>query len=301
MINGIFNAMGDSRTPLYFLIASSIGNVLLDVLFVAVFKMGVFGAAFATLIAQGIACVGAFTVMIFRIRTLHTDFIPTKFSFSVLGTILFVAIPTALQSSFVSVGNLLIQSLINSCGKSVIAGFAAAFKLNTIFLTGIGTVSGGVSAFTAQNIGAKKYDRVQKGLFSGLFVGVCICLPFVIFYTFFGSVALSAFLEGGGSEAMAVGLKFLTITSPFYLFVTTKLICDGVLKGAKSMLLFMISTFTDLVSRVLIAYLLFGLMSYAGIFSAWPIGWILGAALSISFFFVVLRKLKRNNDAIHGS
>ena len=293
MINGIFNAMGDSRTPLYFLIASSIGNVFLDVVFVAVLKMGVLGAALATLIAQGIACFGAFFVLVLRLKNLQVPIKPPRFSFSILGTILFVAIPTALQSSFVSVGNLLIQSLINSCGKGVIAGFAAAFKLNTIFLTGIGTISGGVSAFTAQNIGAKKFDRVQKGLGAGILVGFSVALPIILLYTFCGSTLLTAFLEDGGSEAMTVGRTFLIITSPFYFFVSAKLICDGVLKGTKSMLLFMISTFTDLILRVLIAYALFDSMSYSGIFAAWPVGWIIGGILSVSFYFAVISKQKK--------
>jgi len=292
MINGIFNAMGDSRTPLYFLIASSVGNVALDLLFVAVFKLGVAGAAVATLIAQGIACVGAFIVMIKRLHMLKTDVKPERFSAKMLVTILFVAIPSVLQSSFVSVGNLLIQSLINSCGTGVIAGFSAAFKLNTFFITCITTTGNGVSAFTAQNIGAGKYDRVKKGLYSGLLIGLAFSLPFMILYIFAGGPMLTIFLEEGGSEAISVGMRFLTITSPFYLFIMLKLICDGVLKGAKSMLFFMISTFTDLVARVVLSYIFFDFSGYPGIFASWPVGWLLGAILSVIFYLIGVWKPK---------
>ena len=290
IINGIFNAMGDSKTPLYFLIASSLGNVVLDILFVPVLEMGVFGAGFATFIAQGLACVSAFAVVLKRLNYLKTDSVPSRFSFELLSTVLFVAIPSVLQSSFVSVGNLLIQSLINSCGKSAIAGFSAAFKLNTFYLTCIGTIGGGVSAFTAQNVGAGKPDRVRAGLKSGLCMGLIFAVPFVIAYLFISNPLLLVFIESGGSEALSIGKQFLTITSPFYFFITIKLICDGVLKGTKSMKFFMISTFTDLILRVVISFVLFEPFGIYGIFSSWPVGWIFGAALSTGFYFAVTFK-----------
>lgn len=292
LINGVFNAMGDSRTPLYFLIASSVGNIVLDILFVAVFSWGVSGAAVATLIAQGMACIGAFAVMLKRLLTLKANERPDRFSGRMLATILFVAIPSVLQSSFVSVGNLLIQSLINSCGKAVIAGFSAAFKLNTFFLTCITTIGNSISAFSAQNIGAGKLDRVKKGLFAGLLIGALLALPFLILYTFSGDIMLTLFLDEGGSEALEVGVRFLTITSPFYLFITIKLICDGVLKGSKAMLLFMISTFTDLVARVVLSFIFFSTWGYSGIFASWPVGWILGAVLSGAFYLTGIWKKK---------
>ena len=290
MVNGIFNAMGDSRTPLYFLIASSVGNVLLDILFVAVLGYGVAGAAIATLIAQGLACIGALTVVLVRLRGLTTSSSPVRFSRKMLSTILFVAIPSVLQSSFVSVGNLLIQSLINSCGPATIAGFSSAFKLNTFFLTCITTIGNSVSAFTAQNIGAGKISRVKRGLKCGILLGFVLALPFVILYTFAGGTMMLIFLEDGGSEALAIGKLFLTITSPFYFFITTKLICDGVLKGSKSMALFMVSTFTDLVARVVLSFILFYYFDIYGIFASWPVGWILGALLSGSFYLSGLWK-----------
>lgn len=284
IINGIFNAMGDSRTPLYFLIASSVGNVVLDLLFVAVFGYGVGGAAVATLLAQGIACIGALAVLLYRLKGIKTERKPELFSGRMLATILFVAIPSALQSSFVSVGNLLIQSLINSCGENAIAGFASAFKLNTFFLTCIGTVAGAVAAFSAQNIGAMKYDRVKRGLTSGLLIGFAIASPFVLLYMVFGEPMLMIFLTDAEGKALMIGMKFLIITSPFYLLITVKLVCDGVLKGSKSMVLFMISTFTDLITRVVLSFILFEDYGINGIFASWPVGWIIGALLSAGFY-----------------
>jgi len=163
-------------------------------------------------------------------------------------------------------------------------------KLNTFFLTCITTIGNSVSAFTAQNIGAGKISRVKRGLKCGILLGFVLALPFVILYTFAGGTMMLIFLEDGGSEALAIGKLFLTITSPFYFFITTKLICDGVLKGSKSMALFMVSTFTDLVARVVLSFILFYYFDIYGIFASWPVGWILGALLSGSFYLSGLWK-----------
>ena len=180
MSNGVFNALGDSKTPLYLLIASSIGNVVLDYVFVALLGYGVRGAAWATFIAQGFACMVSVWLLLRRLSRLEITEKPRLFSASMLGVILGISIPSIIQNSFVSVGNLLIQSLVNSCGESVIAGFSAALKLNTFAITSFTTMAGGVSAFSAQNIGADKYDRIGKGLKAGMILAIVISVPFTL-------------------------------------------------------------------------------------------------------------------------
>ena len=293
MANGVFNAMGDSRTPLYLLILSSVGNIVLDYILVAIFNMGVAGAAWATFIMQGAACILALILLFRRLYRMETDEEKRLFSFAMLGVILGIAVPSILQSSFVSVGNLFIQRLINSCGDSVIAGFSAAFKLNTFALTSMTTMAGGVSSFTAQNIGAGKYDRVRAGFSAGIFLALIITIPFTLCFTFFGQYPLSLFMEDGGTAAMAVGKEFLIITAPFYAVVCVKLICDGVLRGAKAMLLFMITTFSDLVLRVVLAYVLFPHFGATGIWYSWPIGWTVAAVLSAVFYISGIWKKKK--------
>lgn len=298
MANGVFNAMGDSRTPLYLLILSSIGNIILDYIFVALLHWGVAGAAWATFIMQGAACILSLILLYRRLRKIEAEDEKRIFSISMLGVILGIAVPSILQSSFVSVGNLFIQSLINSCGESVIAGFSAAFKLNTFALTSMTTMAGGVSSFTAQNIGAGKYDRVKKGFSAGILLAFVITVPFTLLYTFFGQYPLSLFMEDTGAAAMATGKEFLIITAPFYAIVCIKLICDGVLRGAKAMLLFMITTFSDLVLRVVLAYVLFPSFGEKGIWYSWPIGWVVAAILSAVFYFSGLWKKKKAPGAL---
>lgn len=285
MINGIFNAMGDSRTPLYLLIASSVMNVVLDYILVAVFPFGVAGAAIATLIAQGAACISAFVLMVARLKKITVNEKPPRFSSHMLATILFIAVPSILQSSFVSVGNLFIQSLINSCGESVIAGFSAATKLNTFAVTSMTTIGSGVSSFTAQNIGAGEIKRVKSGLYSGLVLALCFTAPFMIAYYFFGEPFLMLFMEEGGSSALSAGMDFLRIVSPFFPFVCCKLIFDAVLRGSKAILLFMITTFSDLIIRVVMSFVMFDSMQQLAVYYSWPVGWIIGAVLSVAFYF----------------
>ena len=206
------------------------------------------------------------------------------FSWGMLRRISTVAIPSILQQSFISVGNLFIQSLVNSFGSSVIAGYSAAVKLNTFTITSLTTLGNGLSSFTAQNIGAGKADRVKKGFRAGLGMGLFVASVFLVIYWFFTEAVIHIFMEETGGLAMETGVEFLKIVSPFYLVVMTKLIADGVLRGSGCMKQFMIATFTDLILRVILSYILAVPMGAAGIWLSWPIGWSIAAVLSIGFY-----------------
>lgn len=280
---GIFTSLGDSNTPLYFLIGSSLGNIGLCLLFVGYFHLGVAGVAWATFIAQGTACILSLITLVFRLRQLKTESY-SHFSAPVLWQIARVAIPSILQQSFVSVGNIFVQNLINGYGTPVIAGFSAAIKLNTFAITSLSTLANGMSSFTAQNVGARDYNRIKKGFHSGIGMVLTICLPFVISYMFFGSQLIN-FFKVDSSLGLATGVHFLQIASPFYFIISVKLLADGVLRGAGSMGQFMAATLTDLVLRVILSYILSPIFGTNGIWASWPIGWIAAAILSMSFYF----------------
>lgn len=288
---GMFNSLGDSKTPLYFLIGSSVGNIILDIIFVAVFHRGVAGVAWATFIAQGVACILA--LLAFRRRTaeVQTETKPKVFSFSVLKKIAFVAVPSILQQSFVSVGNIFIQSLVNSYGSNVIAGYSAAVKLNTFIITSFSTFGNGVSGFIAQNLGAGRPERMKAGYKAGCKMALFVAIPFFIAYFFFGRFMMLLFLENTGSAAMDVGVMFLKIVALFYFVISIKLVADGALRGAEAMKYFMLSTFTDLILRVILAYILSGwLSSSIGIWLSWPVGWSVATVLSVVFYRKVVKK-----------
>ena len=288
---GMFNSMGDSRTPLYFLIGSSIGNILLDLLFVAVFHWGVAGVAWATFLAQGAACVLALLAFWRRLAQINTEEKTQFFSLEVLKKIALVAIPSVLQQSFISIGNIFIQGLVNSYGSDVIAGYSAAVKLNTFLITGMTTLGNGISGFTAQNLGAGLPGRIREGYRAGIKMALGVTVPFFIGFFFLGKAMMLLFMENAGGRAMETGILFLRIVSPFYFVISVKLIADGILRGTESMRYFMIATFTDLILRVILAYLFSAWLEEAGIWMSWPAGWCVGTLLSIIFYGKVMNRL----------
>ena len=281
---GIFSALGDSKTPLYFLMASSIGNILLDYLFVAKYGWGVAGVAWATFIAQGIAGVLALLTMARRLSGLKTEGKAPLFSWQMLRRISLIAVPSIFQQSFISIGNIFIQGLVNSFGSLVIAGYSAAIKLNTFAITSFTTLGNGISNFTAQNMGAGKKERVREGFRAGIRMAMLTVVPFFAAFFLAGETMIRLFMKEGSTVALETGILFLRVISPFYFVVATKLMADGVLRGAGFMKQFMAATFVDLILRVILAFCLAGRFGSLGIWMSWPIGWIVAAVLSIVFY-----------------
>ncbi len=284
IVTGVFTALGDSKTPLYFLIGSSVGNVALDLLFVAAFHWEVKGAAWATFICQGVAAALALLTLKRRIRAIEVIGKPEFFSWDMLIRISTIAIPSVLQQSFVSIGNIFIQRLINEYGSSVIAGYSAAIKVNTFVITCFGTLGTAISNFAAQNLGAGKTERVKSGLKEGWIMGFVIGIPGFLLCFFYGEFLVHLFIKEETYLALDAGMKFLRIVSPFFFVVSIKLITDGILRGAGAMKGFMVSTFSDLILRVTLAYILSVPFGTTGIWMSWPVGWTIGAILSLIFY-----------------
>lgn len=291
LATGIFSALGDSKTPFIFLAISSTSNIAVDILFVTVFKMGVDGVAWATFLCQGVSGILAIVVVFRRIKTIKEEGKPALFSRPMFSSFIAVAIPSTLQQSFISVGNIMIQSIINSFGSSVIAGYAAAIKLNNLVITSFTTIGNGISNYTAQNLGAGKVQRIKQGEKAGLRMVWIICIPIVAAYMLLTNLLLKVFMDNPSAVAVETGRQFLRIVSPFYFVVSVKIISDGVLKGLSLMKQFMISTFSDLIIRVAGAYILSATaLQVTGIWLSWPVGWAIGTAVSITFFKKVFGK-----------
>lgn len=282
---GIFAALGDSKTPFLFLACSSLSNIAMDILFVAGFGMGVDGVAWATFLCQGVSCVLALIFVFRHLRIIKTDARVPLFSWKILGRVAVIAVPSILQQSFISVGNIIIQGVINSFGTAVMAGYSAAVKLNNMVTTSFTTLGNGVSGFTAQNLGAGKYDRIKAGFAAGLKLVFALCVPIIALYFGAGRWLVYVFLDSPTGEATDVGVLFLRILSPFYFLIAIKLVADGVLRGAGMMGRFMAATFTDLALRVVLALILSQTaLGSRGIWLSWPLGWVCGMALSLIFY-----------------
>ena len=282
---GIFSALGDSRTPFLFLALSSTANIGVDILFVTAFDMGVAGVAWATFLCQGVSCLLALAVVFRRLARIPAEGRRPLFSASALGRVASIAVPSILQQSFISVGNIVIQGAINGFGTGVMAGYSAGVKLNNLVVTSFTTLGNGVSNFTAQNLGAGKTERIDQGFRAGLGLVWAVCLPVAAAYLLAGRQLLCLFIDAPTQTALDTGVTFLRLLSPFYFVVSAKLTADGVLRGTGSMGRFMAATFTDLILRVTLALVLSRTgLGATGIWLAWPISWTAATVLSLLFY-----------------
>ena len=289
-LNGIYNAQGDSRTPLIFLMISSLTNIVLDLVFVINFHMGVAGVAWATLIAQGLCAVCSLVVLIRRLMRMpcepgrEAERIPLFHTIAVK-RIARIGLPSMLQQSLVSLSMMMMQGLVNSYGKVLVAGYTAATKIDTLAMLPNMNFSNAMSSYTAQNIGAGKYDRVKEGLKACLFMVVLFSLTITVIIFLFGNQLLGLFLErGDASGAMGYGLAYMHTVSVFYILMGLLFVSNGMLRGAGDMAAFTLSSMCNLFSRVAIAYAL-AYLTPLGANSIWwsiPAGWAIGAIVSLS-------------------
>ena len=285
---GIFTALGDSRTPLWFLLGSSAGNIVLDLLFVAKLHWGVAGVAWATFIAQGISAVLVLVTLLVRLQKFAgTERVPL-FDRKLFVQILAIAVPSILQQSVLSVGNLFVQDIVNRYGSAVVAGYSGAIKLNTFAINIFMTLGSCLSSYTAQNIGAGKQERIPRGFRTGLKLSELTALPFVVLYFGLSQQMMGLFLNAESSAAIHAGVMFLRIVSPWYFMIVVKLMTDGIIRGSGAMIYFVIATIPDLILRIGFALMLSPRFGSTGIWMAWPFGWIAATVLTIIFY----RKVK---------
>ena len=271
-LNGIYNALGDSQTPLKCLMVSALTNIVLDLLFVIQFNMGV--------------AVFSFFVLIARLRKMENEEAAkgksfTFFDMSSAERIAKVGVPSMLQQSIVSISMMLMQGLVNSYGKVFVAGYTAATKIDTLAMMPNMNFSNAMSSYAAQNIGARKMDRVKQGYKASMFMVVVFSLIITSIIFLFGPQLLGLFLkQGAEGSAMSYGLSYMKTVSVFYILMGALFVSNGLLRGAGDMGAFMLSSVVNLFSRVAIAYLLAHFIGASAIWWSIPTGWAVGALFS---------------------
>lgn len=280
ILSSMFNALGKSKIPLYFLIFSSVFNIVLDIIMVTTFQMGVAGVAWATLIAQGISAVLSFLVFMKKLKSLSNEH--TKiFDKSELTSMTKIALPSILQQSTVSIGMMLVQSVVNSFGSQALAGFSAAMRIESICIVPMTGIGNAMSSYTAQNLGAKKEERVVEGYkVANKMVIVCavvICLILELFY----SSIISLFLgDNGTATAIATGQDYLKFIGWFFCLIGFKMTVDGLLRGAGDMKMFTVANLVNLFIRVALSVTLAPKYGIAMVWYAVPIGWMVNWMIS---------------------
>ena len=251
ILSSMFNALGDSRTPLGLLIFSSVLNVVLDLWFVLSFGLAVAGVAIATVMAQGLAAILSFLLLMRRLKGFEADGRIAKYDTGILASMVRIAIPSILQQSIVSIGMLLVQSVVNGFGSSVLAGYSAGTRIESICIVPMISAGNAVSTFTAQNMGARKPERVRAGYRAawGIVAGFGVLILLIL--SAFGRPIIGAFLDTGGEGlAFETGYGYLSFLKYFFVCIGLKAISDGVLRGAGDVVVFTCANLVNLTIRV---------------------------------------------------
>lgn len=286
VLAAVFNAMGDSKTPLHLLIFSSLLNVGLDILSVTVLGMGVDGVAIATVIAQGISAMISFMLLLKRLKgyEVNRESSQDEFAFFdgqmlVRGTK--IAVPTVLQQSIVSIGMLLVQSVVNGFGSAALAGYSAGSRIESICIVPMIATGNAVATFTAQNMGAGQKERVRRGYRCSYGIVAGFALVIAVAAGLFNGPIIAAFLGGDRtSEAFQVGTAYLSFLSCFFALIGLKACTDGVLRGSGDVLVFTLANLINLGLRVFIAFYFSPVWGIAAVWYAVPVGWAVNYLIS---------------------
>lgn len=274
-ICAILRGLGDSTNPLYFLIIATILNIILDVVFIIYFNMGVNGVALATIIAQAVAFIFSVIYLNKRHEVLKIKVRSLKYDSEIFKTGLKLGLPSAVQQTLFSVGNITLQSLVNSYGTSAMAAFGAGSKVETFIALPIMNLGSAVSTFVAQNMGAEKIDRVKKGVKSSINMALGISIFVLIVFLLFKENLIRLF--NTDPEVVSIGARYLFTIGPFFIFIGTSHMLASAIRGAGASMFAMISSMISLwVARIPASYLLSYVFGVNGIWIGIPIGWCVG-------------------------
>ena len=282
----ILRSLGDSRTPLYALILSSLLNVGLDLLFVVVFKAGVAGAAIATVISQIISAVYCIVHIVRYREQLNLEGMSFKTSKEALIRIFQTGLPAALESCLISLGTMSVQRLVNSFGEMTMAAYTAATKIDSIAIAPVVSIGMSLSVFAGQNRGAGNLERIRKGLYQTLLslIGICIVLAVVI--VLLRHQLLGLFLDKNeAAEAIIIGSKYLVIVSVAYIVAAVMRTYLNILRGAGDVNTSAIAGILELTGRIIFAYILVHPFGSTGIWMATPLAWAMGASVPVIRYY----------------
>lgn len=287
MGSGILRSVGDSKRPLYFLIFSSIINIVLDFLFVKNFGFGVAGAGYATLIAQAISAIMVMYVLMKTEDSYKVVLKDIKFDKEILLKIIKIGLPTGFQQSIVSLSNVIVQSYINVYGASVIAGYSVTIKIDGFVNLPLQAFNMAITTFVGQNIGAKQYNRVKKEAYITTFLAMVTIGFFVVIMYFFGRDFIALFNQE--KDVIDAGRLMQLTFLPFYIFLPINQVINGVLRGAgRSAVPMYVMIFSFVFLRQIYLFLVTKVTSdVVYVFLGWPTTWVVCSLIFIVYFFKV--------------
>lgn len=292
-VAAMLRGLGDSKTPLYLLIASTLMNIVLDLTFVLVFHWGVSGVAWATIISQAVSFIGAIVLLARRKEHVAPDFRHLEWNKEIFSKMIKIGLPTGIQQTMVSLGMMVLSRIVNEFGPATMAAYTAAARIDSIASLPAMNLSQAITTFTGQNIGAGKAERVKRGHLSAIAVNTAISLVITIAVLLFSKNLMSLFTTN--TEVIAIGSEYLVIVGIFYVLFGIMFINNGVMRGAGDVFIPMINTLLALWLVRLPCALLFTRvfkMGTSGIWWSIPAGWGIGFVFSTWYYLTGKWKTK---------
>ena len=299
--SNIIRALGNSKTPLHFLIFSVILNIFFDILFVVRFRWGIQGAGWATVLAQAISTVCCVTYMFLKFPILHLKKSDWNLSWNFVYDHIRIGFPMGFQMSILTLGMIAVQYVLNALGSTAVAAFTTAIRVDQMFSQSLLALGATMSVYTAQNFGAKKMSRIREGVKASMLIAVVICIVSFILIKLFGAGVVSLFMSQPDPEVMRLAMLYLDIIVSFFIFLAVLFIFRNILQGMGSVIAPLLSGAAELVARVVFAFVFGYYFGFVGICTATPAAWISGALVLYVSYKISLFKMAKKQKTNYGN
>ncbi len=290
-LSGIMRALGDSKTPLLFLAFASLLNVFLDLFFIIVMHTGVFGAALATVISQGISGLLCLVFLIRKFPILHIRKEEWRWDGLSIKRLFGMGLPMGLQYSITAIGSTVLQTAVNSLGSDIVASITAANKVQMLVTQPMETLGVTMATYCGQNLGARRFDRIRKGVLHGSIVGAIFSVLALIVILCFGSYISLLFIDGAETQILANIQQFLLYNGLFYILLTLLLVFRNTLQGMGHAALAMSAGVMEMIARTIVAFCLVAPFGYTAICCSNPIAWTFALIFLIPAYLVLRRRM----------
>lgn len=293
LISGIIRSMGDSRTPVVFIVLASATNIALDLIFIIATGMGVAGAALATVISQLISGVGCLIYSIRKFEILHTNADERKVKSSYMMSLCGMGVPMGLQYSITAIGSVILQSAVNTLGSNAVASMTAGSKISMFFCCPFDALGSTMATYGGQNVGAKKLDRIRKGLKAASVIGVIYALAAFVILCFTGEYLALFFVETASPEVISNVKLFLLINSAFYIPLLFVNVVRFLIQGMGYSKFAIFAGVFEMIARALVGFALVPVFGFPAACFASPVAWVFADAFLFPAFFHVFKKTKK--------
>ncbi len=300
-VSGIIRALGDSRTPFYFLVISTVLNIILDLVFIITLHWGVAGAAWATIIAQALSGVMCLIYMKKKYSILKSSPEERKLNFRAMATLLMNGVPMGLQYSITAIGTIMLQSSVNVLDAVYVSAYAAAMKVKQLAMAPFDGIANACSTFCSQNLGAGKLDRIWKGVKNGVGIGLvyAVAIAFVLF--FIGSEIAWMFVDRSETEVLAAVQLMLSCAAFFYPVLSILNCVRMTLQGMGFGAIAIFAGWLELAARAMMALLVIPKFGYIAVCFTDQAAWVVAAVFVVIVFLVEMRRLEKKAEKKKGN